>query len=73
MVNIKKLRQAKGLTQAELAELIGVVTQSICGYESRKIEPSVQVAMALGRELGFDWWLYYENKNNGSEDSKWQQ
>lgn len=61
MVDIKQLRKAKGLTQSELGEKIGVVTQSICSYEKGVVEPSVQVAKALGKELGFNWWELYED------------
>lgn len=62
MINIKDLRKQKGLTQAELGERIGVVTQSISAYENGIIEPSVQVAKALGRELGYEWWKFYDDK-----------
>lgn len=63
MVDIRKLRKDKGLTQMELGQIIGVVTQSICAYEKGSIIPSVQVAKALGKELGFKWWEFFEDDN----------
>lgn len=36
---IKKLREAKGLTQSELADMIGKTTRSVCAYENENIRP----------------------------------
>lgn len=45
---IKELREAKGLTQIELAEIIGVSQVSIARYETntRKPEPRILSALA---------------------------
>lgn len=36
---IRKLREAKGWTQSELADMIGRTTRSICAYENENIRP----------------------------------
>jgi len=43
---------ADGLTQAELADLVGVTRQTIHSIESGKYNPSIELALRLARELG---------------------
>lgn len=38
-VKIRKLREAKGWTQQELGEMIGMSTRTICAYENENIRP----------------------------------
>ncbi len=45
--NLKKLRQAKGLSQQQLAEIIGVTQQSIYKYETQNVEPDFIILTAL--------------------------
>lgn len=42
MKNLKYLRTQKGLSQAKLAEILGVNQQSINAYENRGTEPDVE-------------------------------
>lgn len=50
---IKECREARGLTQAQLGQLIGASQQTIAGYESEgdPKEPSIAVFVRLGQEL----------------------
>ncbi len=50
--NIRKLRQAKGLTQVQMAEALGVVQQLITRYEQGVAYPSIQKLIEIGKILG---------------------
>lgn len=41
-LNIKNIRKQKGLTQRELAELIGMTASTITKYENDQLEPSIE-------------------------------
>lgn len=47
-----KIRQAKGLTQAELAEKVGVGVNTIARYERNEMTPSLTVGHAIAEVLG---------------------
>lgn len=50
MINtIKEKREAVGLTQAELAEKIGVDTSTVCLWESGKREPKFTSVMKMAK------------------------
>ncbi len=61
-MNLRELREGKGLTQTDLAELIGSTKQAISHYENKARGIPVPVAKKLGSVLGIDWWLLYEDK-----------
>ena len=42
---VKELRKAKGLTQEELADIIGVSRQTINAIEKEKFDPSLPTAL----------------------------
>lgn len=50
--NIRKYRKAKGLTQAQLADLIGVHVYAIKSWEGGRYEPNVKNTRALVEALG---------------------
>ncbi|WP_139905655.1 helix-turn-helix transcriptional regulator [Clostridium thermarum] len=50
--NFKIFRVTKGLTQKDLAMLVGVTDRSIQLYESGKRFPTVDVAKKIADELG---------------------
>lgn len=52
--NIRKARLAKGLTQKELAELIGVKHNSISDWENNKCSPDIDTIEALMGVLEVD-------------------
>ena len=49
--NVREARQAKGLTQAALAERVGVSRQTINYIEQGSYCPSTKLALLLAREL----------------------
>lgn len=51
IVELKAVRQAAGLTQAELAELAGVSRKTVNTIENGVFTPSVMVALLLARAL----------------------
>ncbi|MBZ9609917.1 helix-turn-helix transcriptional regulator [Clostridium estertheticum] len=46
---LKKFREALGLTQEQLGELIGVSRQAINSIETEKYEPSIWVAYDISK------------------------
>lgn len=50
--NIRALRRAAGLTQEDLARALGVTRQTINAIENDKYDPTLGLAMRLGRLLG---------------------
>ena len=49
---IAKLRRSKGLSQAKLARILGLSTNTIAMYEQGRREPSVSIIIALSTVLG---------------------
>lgn len=50
--NLRKLRIGKGLSQQQLADVIGVSQQSINKYEKQNVEPDIDTLMQLARYFG---------------------
>ena len=46
---LKEYREAKGLKQADLAELVGVGRETIVNLEKGKYNPSLKLAMAIAK------------------------
>jgi putative transcriptional regulator len=49
---IKVLRAERGITQAELAQRVGVARQTINSIEGAKFEPSLGLGMRIAKVLG---------------------
>jgi len=49
---VREAREAKGLTQAELAGLVGVSRKTINTVENAVFVPSTVIALKLARALG---------------------
>ena len=49
---IKKLREAKNMTQSELAEIIGVSDKAVSKWETSKGLPDITLIEPLGKALG---------------------
>lgn len=49
--NLKTYRQAKGLTQGELAELVGVRRETIMRLEKAQYNPSLKLAVDISRAV----------------------
>lgn len=50
--NVRKLREEKGLTQQELANLIEVAQPTVAQYEKGMKLPTVVIGVALAQVLG---------------------
>lgn len=50
--NLRRYREARGWTQAELADAIGVSRKTVNTVENDVFVPSVTVALKLARALG---------------------
>ena len=50
--NIKEARQQKRLTQAQLADIVGVSRQTIISIEICKYVPSVLLSIKISKALG---------------------
>lgn len=51
--NIRRLRfDANEMTQAELAEKVGVTRQTLLAIEAAKYSPSLELAFRIAREFG---------------------
>lgn len=46
---LKEYREAKGLKQADLAELVGVRRETIVNLEKEKYNPSLKLAMDIAK------------------------
>ena len=67
-MNLKELRVGKGLTQKELADIIGVDTSSVSKYESGSSVPSFDVVKKLSAALDVSTDKLYGIENDNSED-----
>ena len=50
--NLKPFRQAKGLTQGQLADLVGVRRETIMRLEQAQYNPSLKLAVDISRAVG---------------------
>jgi len=49
VTKLKEYREAKGLKQADLAELVGVRRETIVNLEKGKYNPSLKLAMDIAK------------------------
>ena len=62
--NLKEVRCQKGLTQEELADLVGVSRQTIISIERYKYKPSLELGLKLALTLDIKIeGLFYFEKN----------
>lgn len=50
--NLVRIRKARGITQQELAELLGITTQAYGKYERGFAQPNATQAVAIANVLG---------------------
>lgn len=50
--DVRALRQAAGLSQAALAERLGVSRQTVIAIENGRYDPSLPLAIAIARHFG---------------------
>ena len=58
---LKELRQQKGFTQEDLAEIIGITRQHIGMIENGNSNPSPKLAKKIAKALNFNWTKFYED------------
>lgn len=61
MIDLKKIREAAGMTQEQLAGKVGVVRQTISNIECGLALPSVNTAQSIARVLEIDWFLFFDD------------
>lgn len=49
---IRILRQARGLSQVELARILGVTKQSVSNWENDNIQPSIEMLKKIAQTFG---------------------
>ena len=63
---LKLKRGAKGLTQKDMADQLGVSKEYYNMIENDRKTPSVTIAKEIGKILEIDWTTFYgDNKDNG--------
>ena len=62
-----RLRKEKKLTQAELAQNLGVSQRMIAACELGERRPSPGLAQRIGAVLGFEWTRFYEDEDEQEE------
>lgn len=67
---LKEIRLQKGQTQNDVASLANIERSYYTMIETGKRMPSVTVAKSIGRAMGFDWTIFFENKGNEMKQSK---
>lgn len=68
---IRKLRTDKGMTQAELGKRIGVVKQTISGWENDQIDPPLASLIKLADALGVK--VSYFTDDDAEKDLKFSE
>ncbi|MDR1761670.1 MAG: helix-turn-helix domain-containing protein [Bacteroidales bacterium] len=61
---LRELRGKAGMSQTEIANLVGIDVTSIGKYENGKRRPSIEVAKKIAALLNFDWTLFFADKEN---------
>lgn len=66
---ISKLRKEKGITQAELADLLYVTNKAVSSWESERTEPSLEILIKLSEMLdcSIGYLIYGENSKSDIE------
>ncbi len=50
--HVKEIRARQGMTQAQLAELVGVARVSIVSIENGRFMPTIETALRISKALG---------------------
>ena len=61
MIDLKKLRTERGLTQEQLANESGVQRTTITMIELGENKPSVELAKKLGEIFNIPWYDFFED------------
>jgi transcriptional regulator with XRE-family HTH domain len=63
---LKNLRVKANMSQQQLAEKVEVSREYITMIENNERTPSVLIAKKIGKELNFNWTIFFESKSNKS-------
>ena len=72
MVEIRKIREKKGLSQEMLGSLCGITRTAIRNIEMGKSRPSIRTAKLLAPILDCNWWDLFDDDDENvgvSEDN----
>lgn len=61
MKRLKETRKKAGLTQKQIAKLIGISKSSYGHYEIGRRKLPVEIAKDIGKALDINWWELYED------------
>lgn len=61
MERLKETRKKAGLTQKQIAKLIGISKSSYGHYEIGRRKLPVEIAKDIGKALNINWWELYED------------
>lgn len=65
--NVRKIRKMQGLTQADLAEAVGVKSATISRYETGEIQLSMEMAIEIANALKCSVADFYPSGSAGSD------
>lgn len=67
-MRLKKLRKAKGLSQTQLANELGMIQQTYSNYENEKREPNIATLIKLADyfDVSVDYLIGHEKTSNHS-------
>lgn len=61
MKKLKEIRENAGLTQKQLAGLIGIGKSRYGHYEIGRRKLPIEIAKDIGKALDINWWELYED------------
>lgn len=67
---LRTRREEKGLTQQQLADMIGKDRTLITKIEGGKTLPSVETAKAIGNILSFEWTIFFDKVGDKTSQAK---
>ena len=60
---LQKKREAAGFTQVQMANKLGITSQYYNLLENGHRRPGPKIAKEVGRILGVDWTLFYDEED----------
>lgn len=64
MLDLRKKREAAGMTQEQLAEKVGVIRQTISNIECGISLPSIPTAQAIADVLEIHWTWFFDDEEH---------
>lgn len=59
---LKDMRNEKGMSQVELADMLGIAPTTLSGYELGTRNPSVAQAKLMASKLDINWTIFFASK-----------